>query len=236
MSSSWLATVGLAAAVLGVSTSLPQVWRLLRSPGAEGLSLASAVLGALSAATWLTYGALQVDMPQIVANVPGLAGATAVAVLVLRRTTTRPVHVVAACAGWALVVLAVWAVAGPVAVGTAATAVSLVARAPQVREVFVAPSLAGVSPLSFGLSVTACTLWAVYGVGTGQVPVWASSVLAGAMSLVVVVGTTVRTTSPATAPTAAPTAASTVVPAALPPRASALAAARHEEESPALAA
>ena len=189
MFSSWLATVGLVAAVLGVSTSLPQVWRLLRSPGAEGLSLASTVLGALSAATWLTYGTLQLDPPQILANVPGLAGAAAIAVLVLRRTSTPPARVLAGCAAWALVVLAAWAVAGPVAVGTAATAVSLVARAPQVREVFVAPSLAGVSPASFALSVTACTLWAVYGFGTGQVPVWASSVLAGSMSLVVVLRT-----------------------------------------------
>ena len=213
MFSSWLATVGLVAAVLGVSTSLPQVWRLLRSPGAEGLSLASTVLGALSAATWLTYGVLQLDPPQILANVPGLAGATVIAVLVLRRTTTPPGRVLVACGAWALVVLAAWAVGGPVAVGTAATCVSLVARAPQVREVFVAPSLAGVSPASFGLSVTACTLWAVYGLGTGQVPVWASSVLAGAMSLVVVVRTTTFR-APAAAPAAAPV--RTSVPSAAP--------------------
>lgn len=234
MFSSWLATVGLVAAVLGVSTSVPQVWRLLRSPGAEGLSLASTVLGALSAATWLAYGVLQVDPPQILANVPGLAGATVIAVLVLRRTDARPVRVLAAAAAWALLVVAVWAVAGPVAVGTAATAVSLVARAPQVREVFVAPSLAGVSPLSFGLSVTACTLWAVYGVGTAQVPVWASSVLAGAMSFVVLVRTTTFRPVPVTVPADAP--ALTAVAPAPGPAAAPAAPARHEEEPAALAA
>ena len=230
MLSSWLATVGLVAAVLGVCTSLPQVWRLLRSPGAEGLSLASTVLGALSAATWLAYGVLQLDPPQILANVPGLAGATVIAVLVLRLTTARPARVLAAAAAWALVVVAAWAVGGPVAVGTAATAVSLVARAPQVREVFVAPSLAGVSPLSFGLSVTACTLWAVYGVGTAQVTVWASSVLAGAMSFVVLVRTTtVRPARLAAAPVIA-------APVAAVPRPAPAPAARHDEEAAALAA
>lgn len=185
MPAAWLAALGLAAAVLGVSTALPQVWRLLRSRHADGLSPASVVLGVLAAGTWLVYGLLQADPPQIVANVPGLAGAVVIAVLVVRRTTARPVRVLAAVAGWAAAVAAVHAVGGPAAVGAAATAVSLVGRAPQVREVFVASSLAGISPTSFALSVTACTLWATYGFGTGQVPVWASSIIAGSMSLVI---------------------------------------------------
>ncbi|WP_158220496.1 SemiSWEET family transporter [Kineosporia sp. A_224] len=200
MPSAWLATTGFVAAALGVATALPQVWRLLRTPGADGMSLPSVVLGALGTGTWLTYGLLEADPPQIVANVPGLAGAAAIAVLVVRRTTTRPAHVLGAVATWCGLVAAAWAAGGAVAVGSAATVVSLVARAPQVREVFTAPSLAAISPLSFGLSTTACTLWAVYGVGTGQLPVWASSVVAGTMSLVVCVRATVRAPEPVVRP------------------------------------
>jgi uncharacterized protein with PQ loop repeat len=214
MPSAWLATTGFVAAVLGVSTALPQVWRLLRTPGADGMSLPSVVLGALGTGTWLCYGLLEADPPQIAANVPGLAGAATIAVLVVHRTTTRPAHVLAAVAGWCSLVALAWGAGGAVAVGGTATVVSLVARAPQVREVFTAPSLAAISPLSFGLSATACTLWAVYGIGTGQVPVWVSSVVAGAMSLVVCVRTTARTSAPvpATAPVSAPAPAPTSAP------------------------
>jgi uncharacterized protein with PQ loop repeat len=185
MPSAWLATVGVAAAAISVATALPQVWRLRRSPTADGLSPAAVVLGVLATLTWLVYGALQADPPQVVANVPGLAGAAAITALVVRRTATRPDGVLAAVGGWCLLLAAAWSAGGAFAVGCLGTVVSLVARAPQVVEVFRSRSLDGVSPASFALGCAAATLWAVYGVGTAQTPVWSCSVVVAAMSAVI---------------------------------------------------
>lgn len=185
MSSAWLAATGSVAAVLGVSTALPQVWRLHRSPNADGLSVPSVVLGVLAAGTWLGYGTLQADPPQVLANVPGLAGALAVAALVVRRTDRRAAPLLAVVAAWTALTGLAWLVAGTAAVGAAATVVSLVARGPQVVVAYRASSLAAVSPTSFGLSVASATLWAVYGLGTGQAPVWVCSVAVALMSAAV---------------------------------------------------
>lgn len=185
MPSAWLAATGCVAAVLGVSTALPQVWRLHRSPTADGLSVPSVVLGVLAAGTWLGYGTLQADPPQMLANAPSLAGALAVAALVVRRTGHRAAPLVAVVAAWTALTLLAWSVAGAAAVGAAAAVVSLVARGPQVVEAYRAPSLAAVSPASLGLSVASASLWAVYGLGTGQEPVWVCSVAVAVMSAVV---------------------------------------------------
>ena len=183
MLQSFLSSLGLVAALLGVVTGVPQVVRLLRSPDASGLSYPSAVLGVLSSSSWLTYGLLLLDPAQLVANVPGLGCAVVTAVLCARRLGLPLRGAVAAALVWVPVLLAAHRVGGASAVGVVATAVSLVKMLPQVRTVLRREPLHGLAPATFVLTQVSAALWAVYGLATlqGSVVVCSSvtAVLAG---------------------------------------------------------
>lgn len=180
-----VSVIGLVAAAVGITVSVPQVWRLWRGTTAAGVSHASAVLGVMAGSTWLTYGLLIVDHAQILANIPGLAGGLAILVLVLRRGRLSPRPAIIAAATWASVIAITYSAFGATAVGFAATAVTLVARGPQVWTAFRAPSLEALSPATFTLSTIASTLWMTYGFGTADPPVWTSSLAVIAMSVAI---------------------------------------------------
>ena len=180
-----ISAVGMTAATIGISCSTPQVWRLWRSPDAEGVSHASAVLGVLAVSSWLSYGLSLVDWAQIVANIPGLVGALAILTLVVVRSgaTFRPT--VVAAAAWSVVLLAAFRIGGPEALGVSATTVTLVARGPQVWTAYRSTSLAALSPLSFALTVVSASLWVTYGLGTGEAPVFTSATAGLTMSVLI---------------------------------------------------
>ncbi|WP_432515410.1 SemiSWEET family transporter [Kineococcus sp. SYSU DK001] len=169
--SSLLPLLGLLAAGLGILTGVPQVLRLLKDPDATGLSYSSAVLGVLSAGTWLSYGVALRDPAQLVANVPGLACAVVTVVLAARRLGLRLSTAAVAVAAWTPVVVAAFAVGGAAAAGALGTAVSLVKMLPQIRTVVRREPLHGLAPATFVLTQVSATLWTVYGLALGQVSV-----------------------------------------------------------------
>ncbi|WP_432543257.1 SemiSWEET family transporter [Kineococcus sp. SYSU DK002] len=169
--SSLLPLLGLLAAGLGVLTGVPQVLRLLKDPDATGLSYSSAVLGVLSAGTWLSYGVALRDPAQLVANVPGLACAVVTVVLAARRLGLRLSTAAVAVAAWTPVVVAAFAVGGAAAAGALGTAVSLVKMLPQIRTVVRREPLHGLAPATFVLTQVSAALWTVYGLALGQVSV-----------------------------------------------------------------
>ncbi|WP_345713773.1 SemiSWEET family transporter, partial [Kineococcus glutinatus] len=174
--------LGLTAAAIGVVTGVPQVLRLLRNPDASGVSAASSLLGVLSSGSWLLYGLLLLDPAQLVANVPGLAAALVTAVLAYHRLGARQLHGQLLTAGYAALLAGVWVLAGASGVGAAATVVSLVKMAPQIRLVLRGGSLAGLAPATFALATAAAVLWTVYGAAQGQVSVVVCSALSALMS------------------------------------------------------
>ena len=178
-----VSALGLVAAALGILTGVPQIVRLLRNPDATGLSYSSAILGVLASGTWLTYGLLLLDPAQLLGNVPGLACSVITAVLAAHRLRLPLRHTAAAVLAWSPAVVAAFAVGGAVAVGAAATAVSLVKMLPQVRTVLRREPLHGLAPATFVLTQVSAVLWTVYGGATGQVSVvvcsTVSAVLAG---------------------------------------------------------
>lgn len=163
-----LPALGLTAAALGILTGVPQIVRLLRNPDASGLSYSSAILGVLGAGTWLTYGLLLLDPAQLVANVPGLGCAVTTTALAASRLRLPLRHAVLAVLAWVPVVVTAFALGGAVAVGAAATAVSLVRMVPQVRTVLRREPLHGLAPATFVLTQFSAVLWTVYGGATGQ--------------------------------------------------------------------
>jgi uncharacterized protein with PQ loop repeat len=170
--------VGTTAALIGVTTALPQLRRLIRSADVAGLSLLSNVLGALSAATWLSYGLWLVDGPQLVANVPGTLGGTAIVVLVVIRSRRTPWWLLALPVGWATVAAGAAVLGGVGALGLAATAIGTASRVPQVWTAFASDELGGLSLSSQWLALASATLWFGYGAGSRLTPVMISSVCA----------------------------------------------------------
>ena len=167
--------IGLLAATVGITVTAPQVLRLVRTPNADGMSHGSAVLGLLATTTWLTYGVMITDAPQILANVPGIVGAVAIYVLVVTRGGFAWRPGLAGALTWAALITAAFVLRGPQTVGMLATAVTLVARVPQVHTVFRSTSLAALSRTSMLLGAASASLWLSYGILTADMPVWTSS-------------------------------------------------------------
>jgi uncharacterized protein with PQ loop repeat len=69
-------------------------------------------------------------------------------------------------------------VGGAAAVGAAAVTVSIVRQVPQVRLAFSGGSLDGLSPATYALAITSGSLWTVYGLALGLVPVWGNALFA----------------------------------------------------------
>jgi uncharacterized protein with PQ loop repeat len=183
--SALVSSLGLLAATIGILTGIPQVVRLLRHPDASGLSHSSAVLGVLSSGTWLTYGSLVLDPAQLVANVPGLGCAVVTVVLAGRRLRVSQTRALLAVLAWVPLVTATFLLAGAVAVGMLATAVSLVKMLPQVRTVLRREPLHGLAPATFVLTQASAVLWTVYGCATGQGSVIVCSAVSAVLAGVV---------------------------------------------------
>jgi uncharacterized protein with PQ loop repeat len=183
--SSLVPVLGLVAASIGVVTGVPQIVRLVRSPDASGLSYSSAILGVLSAATWLSYGILLMDPAQLVGNVPGLACAVITTVLAARRLGLSLRTAVLAVAGWTPIAVTAYLLGGTVALGSTATVVSLVKMVPQVRTVLRREPLNGLAPSAFVLTQVSATLWTVYGAAMGQPSVVVCSAVTAVLAGVV---------------------------------------------------
>jgi uncharacterized protein with PQ loop repeat len=181
--------VGTTAALIGVTTALPQLWRLIRSPDVAGLSLLSNVLGALSAATWLSYGLWLMDGPQLLANIPGTLGGTAIVVLVVVRTRHAPWWLFGVPVAWGLAAAAAGLVGGAAGVGLAATVIGTASRVPQVRAALTSDELSGISVSSQWLALVSAVLWFTYGAGSALVPVMVSSASAALLIVGVLVPT-----------------------------------------------
>lgn len=85
------APVGVLGAVLGVTMSIPQAWRITRGHGTEGVSLATYVLLMAVMTSWLVYGLLLGDPVVWSPNVFGLVvvGAVVAAIVVHRSPADR---------------------------------------------------------------------------------------------------------------------------------------------------
>lgn len=171
--------LGLLASVLGMCGSFPQIVRLVRTKSVEGLSLGTAILGLVASLSWLAYGVFVHDPAQILANTVGTTTGSILLLLLARHgasglltVSSRAALAVLATAG-ALGLCAV--LFGVAATGWIATVLGLVRLAPQARIASRGLDLRGLSPASCLLGTVAASLWTVYGLGTGQLPVLVSA-------------------------------------------------------------
>lgn len=183
--------LGWLGAALSMTLPWPQVWRSCARHQTTGLSATATWLGVALPIGWITYGLLSGQRVQIVTNsVTGSAGLAILVVLLSSerqlRTRRSLLHsaaaaaaVLLACAASALVA-ALPGVSGtrvsPL-LGVVLAATSVVAAVPQPLALLRdrTQDLAGLSPARWRLGAGACGSWMLYGLLTGQTPVWASS-------------------------------------------------------------
>jgi uncharacterized protein with PQ loop repeat len=188
MNVEWLAYAG---SVLMTSMSLPQIARIIRDRSADGVSLLTWLIFALSGASWFAYGLILQAPGIIVGNVPFIITTVPVVVLLLRRQR-----------GWA------WApaVAAPV-IGVAAAVVvllqlpsavsggigvacGLLTTVPQLLESLRRRSSGQRSEVAMGtlvLLLAGQCLWLSYGIFRPDVPIMLTNIVAVSVTVFLVI-------------------------------------------------
>jgi uncharacterized protein with PQ loop repeat len=187
----WLAYAG---ALLLTSMSLPQIVRIVRDRSAEGVSLVTWLIFALSGASWLAYG-LHLQAPGVIAgNVPFLATTLPVVMVLLRwqRGWTWALAATVPVLAAALVLLLLLQLPSAVA-GALGVACGLLTTVPQLLE-SLRQRRAGlpseVSLATLGLLLAGQCLWLSYGIFRPDLPILLTNTVAVivTMTLLVVEG------------------------------------------------
>jgi uncharacterized protein with PQ loop repeat len=156
----WLPFV---ATVFAVPQFLPQIAAVWRTGDTAGVSWAWAALTSVSNAGWILYFAVSGYLTALVPAIAATALAGALAVLLARRTGVR-LRAAAAAAGWAVLLVIAWAVAGRAGVGTALTASFVLQVAPSVWTAYRTSRPTGISRATWLLILAELFCWGVYGV------------------------------------------------------------------------
>lgn len=158
-----------AADVLGawcIASSLafvwPQVWRVVRHDTTRGISVPATLHGTLGSVMWFSWG-LQAAHPAVWTSNASFIVAQAIIGSVMCRHRRLRAATLAGFAAAAAGVLVVGLTAPPDTVGFAATFTSASAMVPTVVHVARAPSLHGISVLSWVMTVASAGSWMAYG-------------------------------------------------------------------------
>jgi uncharacterized protein with PQ loop repeat len=156
----WLPVV---ATVFAVPQFLPQLAAVWRTGDTAGVSWAWAALTSVGNAGWIGYFALSGYWTALVPAIAATVLAGALAVLLAARLGIRP-RPAAVVAGWALVLVVAWMVAGRAGVGTALTASFVLQVTPSVWTAYRTRLPTGISRGTWLLVLAELSCWGVYGV------------------------------------------------------------------------
>jgi len=186
-----IAALGFFAAALSIVVVWPQVWLSCRHGRTLGLSPTSSWLGVALNLSWLAFGSLIGDAPQMVTNaVVGVGNTAVLAALLISQSHLRSrdmlIRTAAGAAG--LATLAVGSVASVTLLGADRAAVAamlgavisvvgIAAALPQLLSLLFdrTMDLSGMSPARWWLGAASCTSWLTYGWLLGQPTMWLSA-------------------------------------------------------------
>lgn len=183
----WLAYAG---AVLMTSMSLPQIARIVRDRRADGVSLLTWLIFALSGSSWFAYGLL-LGAPGIIAgNIPFIATTLPVVMLLLRRQRGWgwPAASIAPVLGAALTVFVLLQLPSGVS-GGIGVACGLLTTVPQLLESLRRRREGLPSEVAMGtlvLLLAGQCLWLSYGIFRPDLPILLTNVVAVSVTVCLV--------------------------------------------------
>jgi uncharacterized protein with PQ loop repeat len=176
---------------LSASASLPQIWRLLRSGGNDGVSAVSWALTACGYGLWATYGLLLPILPQVPGNLFSFCSVI-ILLSIMARNGLNGLLPAALLGLGAMVGLAVFSTTGAVGVGWLAFATSVSRGFPQLKRTLSAQAPTEFSRAAWGLNGIGAAAWLTYAILDRDFPVLGSASVSVIISLVIVTVATVR--------------------------------------------
>jgi uncharacterized protein with PQ loop repeat len=165
---------GYLGSVLGVAMVVPQIIRTYANRSLPGVSAMSWALTALSCLTWMSYGVLTDELPQIPGNVLLVSGAVVVVLAVPSATSVS--RRALGLGGAAAALVAIAALLPAPAVGMVGFGIGLVSGLPQIIVSLSRHSAASaVSLLTWALRVASQACWFFYAVALGDLVVAVSA-------------------------------------------------------------
>ncbi len=150
--------------VTGVTLSIPQLLRLLRSRDAAGLSATSLLFGSVNVAAWTLYLADARAWGLVASNV--LASLVWFAVVALALRALRPTWSWWLPAAWLVVLLAVILLDRPV-LGTVLGLGSLLTYTPQALRVWQTDTVSGISAATWVITAVQSIAWVIQSAADG---------------------------------------------------------------------
>lgn len=157
----------------GLARPLPQLVRLVRIRDAHGVSLDTAATSCVVSSAWATYGVL--EHHAAVALASGLSAILFSLIALLALRLGRHVRELRAAPVWFVAVVGASALGGAAGLGIVLVAGALVANLPQVVVAFRERDLSGLSPSAWALTASDGATWFVYGLLTGDVPIFVNN-------------------------------------------------------------
>ena len=188
MNVEWLAYAG---SVLMTSMSLPQIARIIRDRSADGVSLLTWLIFALSGASWFAYGLILQAPGIIVGNVPFIITTVPVVVLLLRRQRgwSWPAAVAAPVLGVTVAVVSLLQLPSAVS-GGIGVACGLLTTVPQLRESLRRRREGQPSEVAMGtlvLLLAGQCLWLSYGIFRPDIPIMLTNIVAVSVTICLVI-------------------------------------------------
>ena len=188
MNVEWLAYAG---SVLMTSMSLPQIARIIRDRSADGVSLLTWLIFALSGASWFAYGLILQAPGIIVGNVPFIITTVPVVVLLLRRQRgwSWPAAVAAPVLGVTVAVVSLLQLPSAVS-GGIGVACGLLTTVPQLLESLRRRREGQPSEVAMGtlvLLLAGQCLWLSYGIFRPDIPIMLTNIVAVSVTICLVI-------------------------------------------------
>ena len=188
MNVEWLAYAG---SVLMTSMSLPQIARIIRERSADGVSLLTWLIFALSGASWFAYGLILQAPGIIVGNVPFIITTVPVVVLLLRRQRgwSWPAAVAAPVLGVTVAVVSLLQLPSAVS-GGIGVACGLLTTVPQLLESLRRRREGQPSEVAMGtlvLLLAGQCLWLSYGIFRPDIPIMLTNIVAVSVTICLVI-------------------------------------------------
>ena len=180
-----LAVIGVIGTATALFRAVPQLVRLLRTQDAAGVSVDGSATGAVVMTAWTAYGFLT-DQPAVILAC-GIPAITFGLITIAAVRYGRKAKEIKAAPLWAPVFVGFAIAGGATGLGIILTVGALIANVPHVLVAYREKDLSGISPTMWKATATDGSLWILYGLISGDIPILVNNTLNLVTALAIVI-------------------------------------------------